>query len=145
MLSGGRFARQNTAFYSDLDAERDVIGLFNQGNDQTWRSLSQNYTVAYHRTAGPSLTILSTELRYSSDNNSSDNNLFGVLLQADTSTGSQLQPWERAASRDRVPAWNLQTDYTHPWGNGTKLETGINGTIWSTGDNTPSTYLRSLT
>ena len=43
MLSGGRFARQNTAFYSDLDAEREVIGLFNQGNDQVWRNLSQNY------------------------------------------------------------------------------------------------------
>jgi ferric enterobactin receptor len=144
MLSGGRFARQNTAFYSDLDAERGVIGLFNQGNDQVWRSLSQNYTIAYHRTAGPSITILSTELRYSNDNNSSNNNLFGVLLQADTSTGSEMPPWERDTSHDRVPAWNLQTDYTHPWGTGTKLETGFKGTMRSTGDNSTVAYLDSL-
>ena len=97
MLSGGRFARQNTAFYSDLDADREVIGLFNQGNDQVWRNLSQNYTVAYHKTAGPSTTILSTELRYSNDSNSNNNNLFGELLQADTSTGWAMPPWEHIA------------------------------------------------
>jgi len=113
----------------------DVIGLFNQGNAQVWRSFSQNYTVAYHKTAGPSTTILSTELRYSNDNNSNDNHLFGELLQADTSTGSAMPPWEHDTSHDHVPAWNLQTDYTHPWGTGTKLETGFKGTTRSTGDN----------
>jgi ferric enterobactin receptor len=144
MLSGGRFARQSTAFYSDLDAEREVIGLFNQGNEQVWRSLSQNYTVGYRRNAGPSTTILSTELRYSNDNNSSDNNLFGELLLADTSTGSQMSPRERDASRDHVPAWNLQTDYTHPWGRGTKLETGFKGTMRTTADNSTIAFLDSL-
>lgn len=144
MLSGGRFARRSIAFYSDLDAEREVIGLFSQGNSQTWRSLSQNYTVSYRKTAGPSTTILSTELRYSNDNNSSDNNLFGVLVQADTSTGSALAPWEHDTSHDRVPAWNLQTDYTHPWGSGTKLETGFKGTTRTTGDNSTVALLDSL-
>jgi ferric enterobactin receptor len=144
MLSGGRFARQSTAFYTDLDAEREVIGLFSQGNEQTWRSLSQNYTAAYRRTAGPSTTIFSTELRYSNDNNSSNNNLFGELLQADTSTGSQMPPREHDASVDHVPAWNLQTDYTHPWGTGTKLETGFKGTMRSTADNSTVAFLDSL-
>jgi outer membrane receptor protein involved in Fe transport len=141
MLSGGRFARQSTAFYSDLDAEREVIGLFNQANEQVWRSLSQNYTVAYRRTAGPSTTIFSTELRYSNDNNSSNNNLFGELLQADTSTGSQVPPRERDASREHVPALNFQTDYTHPWGTGTKLETGFKGTMRSKADNSTVAFL----
>ena len=99
--------------------------------------------MAYHKTAGPSTTILSTELRYSNDNNSNDNNLFGVLLQADTSTGSAMPPREHDASHDRVPAWNLQTDYTHPWGTGTKLETGFKGTTRSTGDNSTVAYLDS--
>jgi outer membrane receptor protein involved in Fe transport len=144
MLSGGRFARENTFFYSDLDADRGVIGLFNQGNDQVWRSLSQNYTVAYHKTAGPSTTIFSTELRYSNDNNSSNNNLFGELLEADTSTGPAMPPGEHDTSHDRVPAWNWQTDYTHPWGAGTKLETGFKGTMRSTGDNSTVAYLDSL-
>lgn len=143
MLSGGRFARQSTAFYSDLDATREVIGLFNQFNDQVWRSLSQDYTVGYHRTAGPSTTIFSTELRYSSDADSSDNNLFGALLLADTSTGSQMPPRERDASLAHMPSWNLQTDYTHPFGSRTKLETGFKGTTRSNSDNSTVAYLDS--
>jgi ferric enterobactin receptor len=143
MLSGGRFARQSAAFYSDLNAERDVIGLFNQFNDQVWRSLSQSYVVGYHRTAGPSITILSTELRYSTDTDSSDNNLFGVLLQADTSTGSQMPPREHDASIEHMPSWNFQTDYTHPFGSATKLETGFKGTTRSTADNSTVSFLDS--
>ncbi|MGH7602922.1 MAG: TonB-dependent receptor domain-containing protein, partial [Gemmatimonadaceae bacterium] len=143
MLSGGRFANQNTAFYSDLDAGHDVIGLFNQFSDQVYRSLSQDYTIGYHRTAGPSMTILSTELRYSNNTDSSDNNLFGVLLQADTSTGSEMPPRERDASLQRMPSWNLQTDYTHPFGSKTKLETGFKGTMRSNADNSTVAYLDS--
>ena len=135
MLSGGRFARQSESFYSDLDASRDVIGQFNQFNDQVWRSLSQDYTIGYHRTAGPSITILSTELRYSTDTDSSDNNFFGLLLQPDPSTGPELPPREWDASLERVPAWNLQTDYTHPFGTRTKLETGFKGTTRSNAEN----------
>jgi outer membrane receptor protein involved in Fe transport len=141
MASGGRFASQNSAFYSDLDADREVIGLFNQYSDQVWRSVSRDFTLGYHRTAGPSMTILSTELRYSNNTNSSDNNLFGVLVQADTSTGSEPPPRERDASRQRMPSWNLQTDYTHPFGAKTKLETGFKGTLRSNADNSSVTVL----
>ncbi len=141
MLSGGRFASQNSEAYSDLDADREVIGLFNQFSDQIYRSLSQDYTLGYHRTAGPSLTILSTELRYSNNTDSSDNNLFGVLIQADTSTGSEMPPRERDASLQHMPSWNLQTDYTHPFGAKTKLETGFKVTARSNGDNSTVAYL----
>src|SRR6202022_3208467 len=37
MLSGGRFARQNAAYYTDLNAARDVIGLSEQFTDQASR------------------------------------------------------------------------------------------------------------
>jgi ferric enterobactin receptor len=144
MLSGGRFGRQSTAFYSDLDADREVIGLFNQFNDQVWRSLSQDFTVGYHRTAGPSTTILSTELRYSNNTDSSDNHLLGVLLDPDPSTGSEMPPAERDASLDRTPAWNLQTDYTHPFGARTKLESGFKGTSRSNDQSSTIGFLDPL-
>jgi ferric enterobactin receptor len=143
MLSGGRFASQNSAFYSDLDPDHEVIGLFNQFTDQIYRSLSQDYTLGYHRTAGPSVTILSTELRYSTNRDSSENNLFGVLLQPDTSTGPTMPPRERDASLQRMPSWNLQTDYTHPFGAKTKLETGFKGTTRSNADNSSVAHLDS--
>ena len=143
MLSGGRFARQNAGVYTDLNAARDVIGLFDQFNDQVWRSLSQDYTVAYRRTDGPSTPVLSTELRYSSNNDSRDSELFGVLLQPDTSTGSQMPPREHDATVEHMPAWNLQTDYTHPFGGGTKLETGFKGTLRSNANDFTAAYLDS--
>jgi outer membrane receptor protein involved in Fe transport len=141
MLSGGRFGRQSTAFYSDLDADREVIGLFNQFNNQVWRSLSQDYTIGYHRTAGPSVTILSTELRYSNSTDSSENDLFGVLVDPDPSTGPAMPPRERDGSLGREPAWNLQTDYTHPFGSRTKLEAGFKGTSRSNADNSTIAFL----
>src|SRR3954464_5233407 len=143
MLSGGRFANQRGTFYSDLDQDRQVIGLFNQFSDQIYRSLSQDYTLGYHRTAGPSVTILSTELRYSNNTDSSENNLYGVLIQPDTSTGSAMPSRERDASLQRMPSWDLQTDYTHPFGSKTKLETGFKGTTRSNAENSTIGYLDS--
>jgi ferric enterobactin receptor len=145
MLSGGRFGRQNTAFYTDLNAARDVIGLFDQFNNQVYRSLSQDYAVAYRRTEGPSTTVLSTELRYSNSTAPSDNELFGVLLQPDTSTGSQMPPREHDATFEHMPAWNVQTDYTHPFGSKTKLETGFKGTLRSNANGFTAAYLDSAT
>ncbi|HEY2067494.1 MAG TPA: TonB-dependent receptor [Gemmatimonadaceae bacterium] len=143
MLSGGRFARQNGAYYTNLDSARDVIGQFDQFNNQASTSLSQDYTLAFHRTAGGSTgmstPVLSTELRYSRNRWSTDNDLFGAL------TGTSALSRERDASRDLMPAWNLQTDYTHTFGAGTKLESGFKGIARSNSDNFSAAYLDTTT
>ncbi|MGH7602356.1 MAG: outer membrane beta-barrel family protein, partial [Gemmatimonadaceae bacterium] len=52
---------------------------------------------------------------------------------------------ERDASLQRMPCWNLQTDYTHPFGAKTKLETGFKGTTRSNADNSTVAFLDSAT
>jgi outer membrane receptor protein involved in Fe transport len=141
MVSGGRFARQSDAFYTNFNAARDVIGLFDQFNGAVSRSVSQDYTVAFRRTQGSSMPLFSTELRYSRNAWTSDNDLFGVLRQADASTGSSMPPREHDATSERMPAWNLQTDYTRPLGTGTKLEAGFKGTQRSDANDFTAAYL----
>jgi outer membrane receptor protein involved in Fe transport len=145
MLSGGRFARQSAASYTNLNAARDVIGLFDQFNDAVSRSISQDYTVAFRRTQGSSTPVFSTELRYSDNDWTNDVELFGVLRQADASTGSRMPPREHDVSAQRMPTWNLQSDFTHPFGSSTKLETGFKGTLRTNANDFTAAYLDSAT
>jgi ferric enterobactin receptor len=145
MLSGGRFMRQTAAFYTNLDTARDVIGRFDQFNNQLSRSLSQDYALAFRRTAagggaGMSTPVLSVELRYSRNRWLSDNEMFGALGSPAPSDGGAF-PREHDTSLDRMPAWNLQTDYTRSFGTGTKLEAGFKGTARSNSDQFTAAYL----
>jgi outer membrane receptor protein involved in Fe transport len=128
MVSGGRFARETNAFYTDLNAARDVIESFDQFSEQRSRNLSQDYTLAFRRTEGPSTPVFSTELRYTRNRWLSDNELAGMLRQVDGSAAPMF-PREHDATSARMPAWNLQTDYTHAFGKRTKLESGFKGTL----------------
>jgi outer membrane receptor protein involved in Fe transport len=129
VVSGGRFARQNASYYTELDDARAVIGQFDQFSAMVWRNLTQDYTVAYRRTGGPEATTFSTELRLTRFHGTNDVDLFGVLRQASTSTGATATLPEHDLTIGRQPTWNLQSDYTHPFGSKTKLESGFKGTL----------------
>jgi outer membrane receptor protein involved in Fe transport len=129
MVSGGRFARENTSFYTDLDAARDVIALSDQFTQQISRSLSQDYTLAFRRTEGSSTPVFSTELRYTRNRWSSDNEFAATSQLADGSAPPTILPREHNETMARMPAWNLQTDHTHAFGKRTKLESGFKGTL----------------
>ena len=121
--------RENAAHYTDLNAARDVIGVFDHLTEDVSRNLSQDYTLAFRRTKGPSTTVFSTELRYSHNGWSSENELFGTLRQTDASTGPAVLTREHDVTGASMPSWNLQTDYTHAFGSRAKLESGFKGTL----------------
>jgi ferric enterobactin receptor len=125
---GGRFGGESASYFTDLDPSRTVIGLFDQFNNSASRNSSQDYTAAFRRTGAPRTPSFSTELRFSTNTNRSENELAGVVHQADASTGSAAFPRELDRSTGHFPSWNLQTDYSRPFGSGTKLETGFKGT-----------------
>lgn len=125
---GGRFGGENASYFTDLDPSRTVIGLFDQFNNSASHSSSQDYTAAFRRSGTPQTSTFSTELRYSTNVNTNETDLSGVLHQADPSTGPAVFPRELDHSTGRFPSWNLQTDYSRPFGTGTKLETGFKGT-----------------
>jgi outer membrane receptor protein involved in Fe transport len=126
VISGGRFAREMSSLYTDLDAARDVIALSDQLTQQISRSLSQDYTLAFRRTVESSAPVLTTELRYNTNRWASDNDL-AATSQPDNSSPTVVSR-EHNESVARMPAWNLQTDYTHAFGKRTKLESGFKGT-----------------
>ena len=133
VVSGGIFSRDNSWYYADLDASGSVIGLFNQFSNQDFHFRSQDYAVAYRRTGDPKATTFSTEGRYTRNGQQFDNLISGLVIQQDPSTGPS-QATEQDETNSRMPAWVLQSDYTRPFSPRTKLESGIKGTIRTTGN-----------
>jgi ferric enterobactin receptor len=129
MVSGGRFARENSLFYEDLDAEREVIGRFDQFSEVTQRSVWQDYALTFRRTRDPSTTIFSAELRYNDNSWSGDNKRFGTVWDADPATPPTVLPAQLDATTTDMPSWNLQADHTLTLGQRTKLESGFKGTL----------------
>lgn len=125
----GRYAFDNASYYTDLDGSRAVIGLFDQFSNRFSRNTSQDYAVAFRRTGGPKVTTFSSELRFSNNENTGDTELSGALHQADVSTSVAATRSEHDYTTGSFPSWNLQTDYTHPFGTATKLESGFKGTV----------------
>lgn len=137
----GHYAIDNASYYTDMDGSRAVIGLFDQFSNRLSRNTSQDYSVAFRRTGGPKVTTFSSELRYSSNDNTGNTELSGALHQADVSTGVSATPREHDYTTNAFPSWNLQTDYTHPFGTATELESGFKGTVRSlTNDFTEAYY-----
>jgi outer membrane receptor protein involved in Fe transport len=145
MVSGGRSTRNSASYYSDLDPARDTIGVFDQFNTQYWRSIFQDYSVAFRRTGDARATTYSTELRLTQGHSTSDGLLFGNVYQGDASTGAYAVPREQDVTISGNPSWSLQSDYTHPFSAGTKLEAGIKGTIRHTASDFTAAYADSAT
>ncbi|MGI8509435.1 MAG: TonB-dependent receptor domain-containing protein [Gemmatimonadaceae bacterium] len=138
---GGRYNSDNAAYYTDLNDSRAVIGLFDQFSNRLSRNTSQDYTVAFRRTGGAKATTFSSELRYSNNYGTGNTDLSGALHQADISTGLTSTRREHDYTTDAFPSWTLQTDYTHPFGTASKLESGFKGTVRSlTNDFTAAYY-----
>jgi outer membrane receptor protein involved in Fe transport len=135
----GRYESSQASYYTDLDDERSVIGLFDMFNDRRSRYGSQDVTLAFRRT-GTQITTFSTELRFSRNDNSDNSNLFGDLHQSDASTPTSI-PTEHDRSVSGYPSWNLQSDISHPFGANSKIEAGFKGTQRSTSIDFTAAYL----
>jgi outer membrane receptor protein involved in Fe transport len=143
VVSGGRSTRSSASYYSSLDAVGDTIGRFDQFNDALWRSVFQDYAVAFRRTGDAKATTFSTELRFSQGNSTSDAALAGNVQQGDASTGAYAVPREHDVTISNNPSWNLQSDYSHPFGTGTKIEAGYKGMWRNTGSDFSAAYVDS--
>ena len=132
VISGGRFARENAAYYANLDDAGSVTGLFNQYTNQSWRNLTQDYSLAFRQTGKPDQRTLSSEVRFTRNAFTFNNVLSSEIIVPDQSTGTTTAPAEHDVQPSRMPSWAWQTDYTLPFNAGTKLETGFKGTMRST-------------
>lgn len=144
---GGNSARSNVTDFTDLDATRIVIDSVQQFNDSRSGNLSQDYTLAFRHTGQPRRVTISSEVRFSKNDNRNDAEIFGLLHQADSGAGAAgtvALPHERDHSTAGSPTWDLQTDLTRPLGAGMKLETGFKGTSRHTSSDFTAAYLDTV-
>ena len=139
---GGQFGGRNASDYTDLDAARSVIGLFNQANSQSAHNLTQDYDITFRHTTEKNAPIFSMELEYSSSSNTSDLDLSGKVIQHDESTPASI-PTEHDHTFGKYPYLNWKTDYTRQFGAGTKLESGLKFTSRTTSNDFNAAYLSS--
>ncbi|HEX8849763.1 MAG TPA: TonB-dependent receptor [Gemmatimonadaceae bacterium] len=141
VISGGRFARDFSNYYANLDSTGTVTGLFNQFTNGRGTNVTQDYALAFRRIAPPSTptaTTFSTELRFTNNSFDFDNRLSGAVVQADAAT--RTIPAELDVNNSGVPLWSLQSDYAHPFGTRTKLELGMKGTQRTTSNDFTAAY-----
>ncbi len=144
VFNDGLFARDNEAYYTDLDANGGVTGLFNQFSNSKFHNISQDYALALRRTGNPKATTWSSELRFSQNAQRFDNLIESIVLQQDPSTGT-TQPNESDLTKSQMPLWAWQTDYTHPFSPSTKLESGFKGTYRTTTNDFAAAFFDTTT
>ena len=141
---GGQFDADNSSDYTDLDAARSVIGVFNQVNSQNAHNLSQDYDLTFRRLTEKNAPQFSMELESSTSSNTNDLDLSGSVLRRDASTPASI-PTERDHTFGKYPYLNWKTDYTHQFGASTKLESGLKVTSRTTRNAFDAAYLNATT
>jgi outer membrane receptor protein involved in Fe transport len=143
-LYGGRYGGDNASDYTDLDASRAVIGLFDQRTSQLSRNLSRDYDLTFRRFTAQNTPRFSTELEYSTNDGKTNIDLSGNVLQADASTPAAI-PTEHDHTVGKYPYLNWKTDYTLQFGTATKLESGLKVTRRTTTNDFDAAYLNPAT
>jgi ferric enterobactin receptor len=141
---GGQFGGNNSSDYTDLDAARSVIGVFNQLNSQHANNFSQDYDLIFRRMTEKNAPLFSMELEYANNSNTSDLDLSGNVVQRDASTPASI-PTERDHTLGKYPYLNWKTDYTRQFGASTKLESGLKVMLRTTTNDFDAAYLSATT
>jgi outer membrane receptor protein involved in Fe transport len=139
---GGHPMQDNWSYYTNLDHSRNVTGLFNQLNASSFRWQSQDYDLAFRQQGKPNTPQLTAELEYSLNNNKSNNDLSGVIVQADASTPQSIVT-ERDRNTAENPYLNAKLDYSRPIDPNTKIETGFKATHRIQKNDFTASYLNS--
>ena len=141
---GGHFDGNQSSAYTDLNDDREVIGLFSQRSSQISRNVSQDYSMAFRRMTAKNQPLFSTELEYSNTHAKNDMDLSGTVSRTDASTPSTI-PTEHDHVDGRYPYLNWKADYTGQFGANFKLETGLKGTRRTTSNDFDASYLNAST
>lgn len=143
-LYGGHYGGDQSSDYTDLDATRSIIGLFDQSTSQISRNMSQDYDLTFRRFTAKNAPLFSMEVEYSNNDGRTDIDLSGNVRQADASTPSAI-PTEHDHTVGRYPYFNWKTDYTAQFGTTTKLESGLKVTQRTTSNDFDAAYLNAAT
>jgi len=121
--------RTNDNLYDELDAQRDITASYRRLKLMTGDELSLDWTLGYKQTTVKPGDELSTELRVNSGRDTDHVLLTDQALSRTSGAAEGLPALETNLTKERTTQLTLQSDFTHSYSTGTKLETGYKGTI----------------
>ena len=136
---GGRYGGNNASFYTDLDQSRDIVGLFNQYTSNLSTNMGGEADVTFRRQGQPTDPSLTAEIDFNAWTNRNTTDLTGDFLQGDPSTTSI--PHERDITLYAGHGIYSKADYTHPFSETTKLESGFKGLVRRNSNDFDAAYL----
>ncbi len=125
---GGRYGGDNASLFSDLDASREVIGLFNQYTSNLQTNNGGEADLTFRRQGKPTDPLLTAEMDAWSWASAGNQDSTGDLLQPDASMTS-ASPAERDHTIQHGEGIFSKMDYTHPFSALTKLEAGYKAVV----------------
>ena len=124
---GGRYGGDNASFYTDLDGSRDIVGLFNQYTSNLSTNRGGEADITFRRQGQPTDPLLTAEIDFNAWTNTNTTDLTGDVLQGDPSLTAI--PHERDVTLSAGHGIYSKADYTHPFSEATKLESGFKGVL----------------
>ena len=123
---GGRYGGDNASLFTDLDASREVVGLFNQYTSNVSTNDGGEAAFTFRRQGKPVDPQLTAEVDVNASTSANVIDRSGDVVQADASMTSAI-PRER--DHIDIPARQIyaKVDYAHPFGTSRKLEAGFKG------------------
>ena len=129
VVSDRKPTRTNDNLYDELDAARDVTASYRRLKLMTGDELSLDWALAYKHVVAQQGDGLSTEFRVNRGNDTDHVLLTDQALSTTSGAPEGLPALETNLTKERETQWSLQSDFTHSFSSGTKLETGYKGTI----------------
>lgn len=121
--------RTNDNLYDELDAARDITASYRRLKLMTGDELSLDWALGYKHTAAQQGDGLATEIRVNRGNDNDHVLLTDQALSTTSGVPDGLPALETNLTKERESQWSLQSDYTHSFATGTKIETGYKGTL----------------
>jgi outer membrane receptor protein involved in Fe transport len=128
MLSRGAFENSSLNTYAERDGGNALIRRYLGENAIEFSDLTFDGSLSFKRTIAPQRHELSAEVRFNRNDHGNTNDFTEQTL---TLTGEDFgNPLLQNRQTDALTStFAAQLDYTHPFGERTKLETGYKGTL----------------
>lgn len=141
ILTGSRYVRSTTSSYTDFDNTGTVIGRFDLVGSRVSRIHAEDYTIGFRHTGEATARTVASELRFTRGNYTDDAELLGSPYQGGLSPPSGVTSRNRDNTSAQYPTVSFQIDYTYPFGDLAKLESGLKSIARNTtSDFAPTLY-----
>jgi ferric enterobactin receptor len=129
MLSLGRFENASTNTYAERDASNTLMRRYVGENAIEFNDFTLDGALAYKHTVTPQQHELSAELRFNRNEHGNVNDFSEQLLTVDGNPANGTPLLQNLDTDALTTTLSFQADYTRPFAERTKLETGYKGTM----------------